>query len=323
MLNRNSYDVIAMRKLLMIGGGILLVALAAFLYVREPDITRAALEAKYAGSPSQFFMLPDGASAHVRDRGPRHALPLVLLHGSNASLFTWEPWANRLSDTFRVITMDLPGHGLTGAVPNRDYSQEGMVKFIKEVTVALGLEKFALGGNSMGGRAATLFTLEHQDVVTHLVLVDPGGFPVKQVPPTPLAFRIMRTPILNRLLLYITPRSIFVDALNDAVSHKEIITDEMIDRYWDFVRLEGTRAATIVRGNIQDKPIKERFGTIKVPTLILWGEEDRVIPVDAADGFHNGIPNSTLILYPMTGHIPQEELPDRSAADVRMFLNGQ
>ena len=116
----------------LIGGGFLLLLPGVFWYLSQPDIPRPILEAKYAGAPSQFVMLPNGTRAHVRDRGPRDALALVLIHGSNASLYTWEPWAKQLSDQFRVVTVDLPGHGLTGAVPNRDYTQEGMVKFIDE-----------------------------------------------------------------------------------------------------------------------------------------------------------------------------------------------
>src|SRR5215468_4603865 len=234
-----------MRKLLISGAVLFLLLACAFLLVREPDIARTTLEAKYGGKPSQFITLPDGTRAHVRDRGPRAARALVLIHGSNASLFTWEPWAKQLSDTFRVITVDLPGHGLTGAVPNGDYSQEGMLKFMEAVTDALGLETFAIGGNSMGGRVELLFTLEHPSRTTHLVLVDSGGVPTKQVDPESFAFQLIRMPVIN---------------------------DEMVDRYWDFVRMKGTREATIARVNIRDKRIKDRINSIKVPTLILWGE---------------------------------------------------
>ena len=310
-----------MRKFLISAAVLFLLVAGTFLLVREPDIPRTTLEAKYAGKPSQFITLPDGTRAHVRDRGPRDARTLVLIHGSNASLFTWEPWAKQLSDTFRVITVDLPGHGLTGAVPNRDYSQEGMLKFIEAVTDALRLEAFAIGGNSMGGRVALLFTLEHPSRTTHLVLVDSGGVPTKQVDPESFAFRLIRMPVINRVLLYITPRSLVFDGLNGAVSHKDIINDEMVDRYWDFVRMKGTREATIARVNIRDKRIKDRISSIKVPTLILWGEEDRIISVEAAYEFHSAISGSKLIIYPKTGHIPQEELADQSAADVRTFLS--
>jgi len=305
----------------LIGGGFLLPLLAAFWYISQPDMPRTILEAKYAGAPSQFLTLPDGTRAHVRDRGPRGALALILIHGSNASLYTWEPWAKQLSDRFRIITVDLPGHGLTGTVPNRDYTQEGMVKFIDEVAGILGLHRFAIGGNSMGGRASVLFTIKHPERVTHFVLVDSGGLPTKQAEAMPLAYRLMGIPIANRLLLHITPRSLVVDGLNSAIIHKEIITDEMIDRYWDFIRMDGTRDATITRAKIRDKPIRDDIANIKTPTLILWGEDDPTIPVEAAYALPAAITGSKLIVYPNTGHVPQEEVADQSAADVRAFLS--
>src|SRR5262249_11833249 len=267
-------------------------------------------------------ILPNGTRTHVRDRGPRDALALVLIHGSNASLYTWEPWAKRLSDKFRVVTVDLPGHGLTGAVRDRDYTQEGMVKFINEVADVLGLHRFAIGGNSMGGRASVLFTITHPEGVTHLVLVDSGGLPTKQIEATPLAFRLMGIPLANRLLLHITPRSLVVDGLNSAIVRKEIITDEMIDRYWDFIRMAGTREATITRGRIRDKRIRDEIPKIKTPTLILWGENDRTIPVEAAYAFHTAIAGSKLIVYPNTGHVPLEEVSDGSAADGNCVCDG-
>ena len=187
----------------------------------------------------------------------------------------------------------------------------------------LGLHRFAIGGNSMGGRASVLFTIKHPERVTHLVLVDSGGLPTKQVEPTPLAYRLMGIPIANRLLLHITPRSLVVDGLNSAIVHKDIITDEMIDRYWDFIRMDGTREATIIRSRIRDKRIRDDIPNVKAPTLILWGEEDRTIPVEAAYAFHAAIAGSKLIVYPKTGHIPQEEVADESAADVRDFLSGE
>ena len=306
----------------LIGGGFLLLLPGVFWYLSQPDIPRPILEARYAGAPSQFVMLPNGTRAHVRDRGPRDALALVLIHGSNASLYTWEPWAKRLSDKFRVITVDLPGHGLTGAAPNRDYTQEGMVKFIDEVADILGLHRFAIGGNSMGGRASVLFTIKHPERVTHLVLVDSGGLPTKQVEPTPLAYRLMGLPVANRLLLHITPRSLVINGLKSAIVHKDIITDEMIDRYWDFIRMDGTREATITRGRIRDNRIRDDIPNIKTPTLILWGEDDRTIPVEAAYAFHAAIAGSKLVVYANTGHVPQEEVADESAADVRAFLSG-
>ena len=312
-----------MRRFLV--GLLVLIALAAgaIWFFSVPDIPRGALEAKYAKPPSQFVMLPDGARAHVRDQGPRDAPVLVLVHGSNASLLTWVPWVNRLDKNFRVVTLDLPGHGLTGAVPNEDYSQEAMVTFTKEVADKLHLAKFAIGGNSMGGGVAARFAEEYPDRVTHLILVDAAGMPTKQGDKIPLAFRIARMPVVNNVMLYITPRSIVTEGLNDAIIHKEIITDRMIDIYWDFARMEGTRKATLKRFSIPwNHDVERDIARIKAPTLILWGAQDHLIPVEAAHKFASAIAGSKLIVYPATGHIPHEEVPDESAAAVRTFLNG-
>lgn len=312
-----------MRKLLI--GLVILVAvvIGAVWAFSVPDIPRSELEAKYATPPSQFIVLPDGARAHVRDQGPKTAPVLVLVHGSNASLFTWVPWVNRLDKDFRVVTLDMPGHGLTGAVPNGDYSQEGMVKFTLEVADKLHLGKFAIGGNSMGGGVVARFTEEHPDRVTKLILVDAAGMPVGFGDKVPLAFRIARTPVLNNMMLYITPRSIVTEGLNDAIIHKEIINDHMVDLYWEFARMEGTRAATLKRFTLpMTNDVATDIGKIKAPTLILWGEQDHLIPVAAAHKFNAAIPGSKLIVYPATGHIPMEEVPDESANAVRAFLNG-
>src|SRR6202012_747227 len=188
---------------------VVLVLLAgAFWFFSDADIPRATLEAKYATPPSEFLILPDGARAHVRDQGNKNGTVLVLVHGSNASLFTWEPWVTRLFQDFHIVTMDLPGHGLTGAVPNRDYSQEGMVKFVAEVTDKLGLKKFAIGGNSMGGGVAARFAEEYPDRVTALILVDAAGEPTPMGGDVRLRFQSARTPVLNKILLFITPRSL-------------------------------------------------------------------------------------------------------------------
>jgi pimeloyl-ACP methyl ester carboxylesterase len=311
-----------MRKLRFLSGALGILALllvGAFFYVREHDIPRATLEKRYADTSSRFVMLRDGTRAHVRDQGLREGPPLVLVHGSNASSLTWQPWVKQLGDAFRIITLDMPGHGLTGAVPGGDYSHETMVKFLAEVTNVLGLTKFALGGSSMGGRTAAGFCEDYPELVTHLILVDASGLPFEG-PPASLAFRIANIPILNRVLLYITPRSLVINGLNEAISEKDIINDEMIDSYWDFVRMEGTRAALLSRLNTRNKPIKDRLGDIKIPTLILWGEEDRVVPLDVGREFHRLIQGSKLIVFPKTGHIPQEETPHESAAAVRAFL---
>ncbi len=132
---------------------------------------------------------------------------------------------------------------------------------------------------------------------------------------------MLRAPVLNQVLLHITPRSLVAQTLNGVIARKGTISDAIIDQTWDFARMAGTRKATFARyGLPRNTYIKDHIGEVKVPTLILWGDEDRDIPVADARGFAKAISGSKLIIYPGTGHLPQNEMPDQSAADARAFL---
>jgi len=288
-----------------------------------PDIPRAVLEAKYATPPSQFVTLPDGARVHYRIRGKADAPILVLLHGSNASLFTWEPWSKSLSDQFRVVSLDLPGHGLTGAVPSHDYSSKAMAVFVAEFADKLRLQKFALAGNSMGGGVAARFAEMYPQRISALILVDAGGMPAKMGDQIPLAFQLLRMPWLQPVMAQADPKPLAREGLNKAIVRKTVLTEQMIDLYSDMALLQGTRKATFERFNQvgeDNNYVKDHVGALTMPVLILWGEQDHLIPVAAARTWAKAVPGSKLIIYPATGHIPMEEVADQSAADVRKFL---
>ena len=196
-----------------------------------------------------------------------------------------------------------------------------MARFVGEFADKIGLKTFALAGNSMGGGVAARFAEEHPARVTKLILVDAGGLPFTPGNGEPLAFRLARIPVVNRLLLYVTPRSIVTEGLNKAIVRKEIITDAMIDSYWDFARMAGTRQATLTRFQLpEDTYVQDHTGAIAMPTLILWGQDDALIPLATGHDWAKAVKGSKLIIYPATGHIPMEEVEAQSAADVRDFL---
>jgi len=310
-----------MRWVLITVAAILAASIGVVFYFSNPDIPRSTLELKYAKPPSQFVQLADGTRAHVRDRGPRNAPVLVLIHGSMVSLFTWEQWATRLDDTIRVVTLDLPGHGLTGAVPSGDYTQKGMVEFVRMVADRLGLGKLAIGGHSMGGGIAARFAETYPERVTQLILVDAVGMPSKPPAQPSLVFRVLRGPVMDQVLLHITPRPVVVKTLNSLVVRKSFLTDAMVDQFWEFLCMTGTRQADLARHALpRDTFIKDHIDDIKAPTLILWGAEDPDIPVADAYLYAKAIPGSKLLIYPDTGHFTHEEVPDQSAADARAFL---
>lgn len=315
----------AARRLLKLLGGALLIAVAVvagtLIVFRTPDTDPVAMRAKYGGPPSQFVDLGGGLTVHLRDTGPREGPVLMLIHGSNASLHTWEPWAERLDNRYRVIRFDLPGHGLTGANPTHRYATADFVDVVERMRAKLGLAHFALAGNSMGGGVAWHYALAHPERVDALILVDSVGQPEPGSQTPPLAFRIARMPVIRNLATVVTPRSLIADGLPQAYANPELADDKAVDLYWELLRYPGNREATIERfATPSDPATPAMLGRLKMPVLILWGAEDHLIPVSSGRWLHDHIPGSKLIVYPRTGHIPMEERADQSAADVRAFL---
>lgn len=305
----------------LIVGGLAILLAGAWLVLRVPDIEVATLRAKYGGPPSQFVEVLPGLTVHLRDEGPRDAPVLVLLHGSDASLHTWQPWVDRLSGRFRIVRFDLPGHGLTGPDPKRDYSTAHYVAVVDAVARALQLQRFALAGNSMGGGVAWRYAAAHPDTVSALILVDASGAPYKGGDKIPLGFRLARLPVVQDVVGGLLPRSLVASSLRGVVSNQAIVTPAMIDRYWELLRYPGERSATIDRLSLPyPQPAPDALQRLTMPTLILWGREDRVIPVASTAWFQHGIPQSRTIVYDHVGHLPMEEVPDRSAAEVAAFL---
>jgi pimeloyl-ACP methyl ester carboxylesterase len=296
---------------------------ASWLALRTPDIPAEVLKAKYASPASQFVELSPGFTVHLRDEGPRDAPALLLIHGSNASLHSWEPWVARLSPRFRVVTLDLQGHGLTGPIPSACYTNACMADTVEAVRAKLGIERLAVGGNSMGGGVALSYALAHPERVSALVLVDAAGAPVKREGAPPIGFRIAQTPWLRDIAAHITPRALIARTLDASVSVKSVANEAAVDRYWELLRYPGSREATMQRFAAY-RPSGLTPGALaplaKTPVLILWGAADALIPVRAAEWFKAALPQARLTVYPGIGHLPQEEAADRSAADAAAFL---
>jgi pimeloyl-ACP methyl ester carboxylesterase len=315
-----------MRRALGLGAVALVAALAGLLaWLWTPDIPHDELVARYGGADSRFLTLPSGAVVHYRLRGPSSGAALVLLHGSNASLHTWEAWAERLADRYRVVTVDLPGHGLTGAVPGSDYTYSGMTKILKEFTQAIDIEYFILGGNSMGGGVTLNYALTYPEDLAAIVLVDAAGldlpFDPKSAADLPLAFRLAGTWYANWTLTRITPRALVEEGLRKSFSNAELVDEAMVQRYRDLVRHPGNREATgrrfaWYRDGRQPLAVEQ----VQLPALVLWGAEDRLIPLAVGEEMHRRIAGSELVVLPGIGHIPQEEAATASAAAVRNFI---
>lgn len=308
---------------------IIFVLAGAFLLLRTPDTDPAAMKAKYGGAPSQFVDLGGGLTVHLRDEGPKNyrgdAPVLVLLHGSNADLHTWDAWTRILSDQFRVIRFDQIGHGLTGPIPSGEYSQQEMTAVLERLRVKLGIDRFALAGNSMGGGLAARYASTYPQHLSALILVDAAGAPRNAGGGRGnIGFTIAAMPGINLLAESITPRSLIERSFRQSVSNQAVVTEAAVDRYWELLRYPGNRAATLKRFSGVRTPFKPaELARITMPTLILWGDEDKLIPVGDAQFFAQGIKNSRVKIFPGVGHIPHEEAADLSAAEVRAFLSPQ
>jgi pimeloyl-ACP methyl ester carboxylesterase len=302
---------------------VVIAFIALFIWGYAPDTNPAAMRAKYTNTASQFVPISAGLTVHVRDEGRRDGPVLVLLHGSNASLHTWEPWVARLKAKYRIISLDQIGHGLTGPNPTGRYDSDAFVQTLDALMARLGVNRFALAGNSMGGFVAWEYALAYPEKLTHLVLIDAAGPPEDPHKQLPIGFRLARAPGISRLALVFTPRALFDRSLHQSVSNQAVVTPAVVDRYWELNRYPGNREATGRRfaGYASRNRDVARVAEIKVPTLILWGANDKLIPVSGADWFAARIKGSRKIIYSGIGHIPMEETPDRSAADLDAFLS--
>lgn len=294
---------------------------AGFLATWAPDRTVAQLSARWALPPSQFIAV-DGMQVHLRDEGPRgDPLPIVLLHGTSASLHTWDGWADSLKGQRRVIRFDLPAFGLTGPHPGNDYSIAAYVRFVMAVMDQLGVGQFILAGNSLGGQIAWGVALASPQRVRQLVLVDAAGYPLQSTS-VPLGFRLARTPGLRNLMEFVLPRGVVDSSVRNVYGDPGRVTAELVDRYYELTLRAGNRQALAYRLDQRLSGEEDTIRQLKQPTLILWGANDRLIPPETARRFAADIPGSKLVVLPGLGHVPHEEDPLTTVAIAKAFLDG-
>ena len=309
-----------MKLIFEVAATLLLVAaigLSAWAYT--PDISEAWLKALYLRADDQFINVL-GVNLRVRISGPAQAPAVILLHGFGSSLETWEPWAEILSQHFRVIRFDLPGFGLTGADPSGNYSDTRTVQILAGLMDHLGLAQASLVGNSLGGKVAWNFAVSHPDRVTKLVLISPDGFasPGFEYDKTP------DVPALLSLLPYTLPRIMLRMNLTPAYADPAKLTSATLTRYWDMMRGPGDRRAMLARmSQVMLQPPAPLLRQITAPTLLLWGEQDQMIPISNAQDYLHALPNAKLVALPGLGHVPFEEDPAKSLPPVLAFLEGK
>jgi pimeloyl-ACP methyl ester carboxylesterase len=303
------------KRLLRLAGGLLVVLVLLVPLGIRRDRPAAEVEARRFAPPSRFVDV-DGLRVHVRDRGQGDAV--VLLHGSNSSLFAWEGWAEALARDHRVVTLDLPGHGLTGPDPRGRYSAAAMAEVVVRLADRLGLQRFTVGGNSMGGDVAWHVALLHPERVERLILVDAAGYPRDE--PRPLGFRLFSMPVVGHIVRFVTPRFMVRKSVRDAYGDPSRVSEARVDEYEDLILRKGNREATRQRFALPNDGLYARLSEIRVPTLILWGSRDRWIRPRYGERFHADIRGSRLVVLDGLGHVPMEEDPAHSLGPVWELL---
>jgi pimeloyl-ACP methyl ester carboxylesterase len=244
--------------------------------------------------------------------------PILALHGFGSSTYTWRsfneypyPFQN-----YRVILVDFRGAGKSPKPRDKHYSILEQTDLVYQFILEHDLKNLTLIGNSYGGAVSLLLAIRlcEQDGsrLSKLILIDSGGYNRK----LPWHLKLLRTPILGWIALHILPAKTAARMiLKQAYYDKNKITENQVEAYAGPIAAKGGRHALLqtakqaIPGNIDE--ITAKYKSICVPTLILWGQQDKVIPLEIGEQLRRDIPNSRLEIIDKTGHVPQEEVPGK------------
>jgi pimeloyl-ACP methyl ester carboxylesterase len=243
--------------------------------------------------------------------------PVVFVHGLLASSATWEGVLRPASAGHPAIAVDLPGFGCSDRPWPHDYTAGGEAADLAAFLDARGISRAILVGNSLGGSVAMLVAAERPDRVAALVLAAPA------TPETllPWNLRFLRLPGLGELIMALsTRRSVAWGLRHRLFARASRVTDQAIDDAWFPLTVPGTRRAALAAVRTDPTRYVGMESRIRAPTLILWGREDRLLPVEEAGNLAGRIPGSHLVILPDAGHLPQREQPGPFAQAVSGFL---
>ncbi|MCX8123380.1 MAG: alpha/beta hydrolase [Spirochaetes bacterium] len=282
------------------------------------------LKPKYANESSRFIII-DGTTIHIRDEGKKDKPVLLLIHGVCSSLHTWDGWVSLLKEHFRIIRFDIPGFGLSGQIPSKNYTPEYSVELLNKAIEEIGIKKLSIAGNSLGGFIAWKFAVAHPDKVEKLILIDSVGYP--QDMPWLLKFS---TNIFVRPFARIgMPRYFINKAVHEVYGDQTKVTDAVVDRYFELSQKEGNRRAWIdvfmvMKEYSKKQDLSRGLTAIKCPIMVMWGTKDTWIPYTTEfPKWQKDLPNAVFKVYEGVGHIPMEEIPEQTAQDAFEFLTGK
>jgi pimeloyl-ACP methyl ester carboxylesterase len=306
-------------RFVVILAGVLFVLIGLFGY--QPDRPVTELEAKYFTPESSYVQVRD-SKVHIRMRGD--GSPIILIHGSFSALQTWDGWEQELSKKYKTISLDLPGHGLTGPNPSHTYSTDDYTELVIALADQLKLDTFYVAGNSMGGQVTLKLALRHPERVKKIILVDAAAFgrPMTNTTSTsrPFIFTLLQSETIAAIMTTITPKFLVDYNMKQVYGNQELIQAKNTDRIFDLLLREGNRKATMERLRQPGRDISDSIQFIHTQALIQWGARDTWIPLAQGQKLASLLPGSTLLIYDDAGHVPMEEIPARTVADAINFL---
>ncbi|MEC8419057.1 MAG: alpha/beta hydrolase [Pseudomonadota bacterium] len=310
------FKIVVVTLIVLTAGGYLFVKMHSV-----DDIPVEQLTSKWMYKTSSFVDV-NGLRVHVSDEGANNsAVPIVLIHGTGASLHTWDGWVSELKNERRVIRFDLPGFGLTGPEPDNNYTIEQYTNYVVRILDSLGVSEAIIAGNSLGGYIAWATAVRYPNRVSKLVLVDASGYPY-EAESVPIAFKLSQNKLAKLLLKNFIPKFVIRSSVENVFGNPALVTDYLVDRYYELTLREGNRAA-IKERFVQTQPgeLRKSLPKLTIPTLILWGAKDKLIPLKLGKRFEKDIPNSSLIIFDELGHVPHEEAPQITVSPVLDFIN--
>ncbi len=310
-----------MKRIFKWGGLSLLgIVIIGLITSYAPDTDKDAMIAKYGGAQAKFVQMAGGANIHYRDQGPKDAPAIIMIHGMSSHLQTWEPLIEKMEQEYRILSLDLPGFGLTGPNPTGKYGPDIYIEAVLTLMNTANIDKAVIAGNSMGGLTAWRMGLSHPDRINGLVLLNPSGAPGIGKEKGNLAFTLMNSSIGKALMPHFTPKAVVKQSILQSVERDDIVTDEMIERYYELTRYPGNRLASLeAMKNSNDPSAWSKISTLDMPVLILWGREDQLLGVSRAEQFARELEHEKLIIYENVGHLPMEEVPANVARDIKLW----
>ena len=253
----------------------------------------------------------DGNLWPYLEGGPASGDVLLLLHGFAGNKDNWLLYALKLRREYRVIIPDLPGFGDNSRDPDANYGGAAQAQRLLAFTAALHLERFHIGGNSMGGFVALKFALAYPDKVVSLALLNNAGVVGERKSELELAAERGENPLtvssaaeFEKLLDFVMYRRIpLPGVIRQALSTVAIANQS----FWDSI-------FWVLRDEMLGQPLNDQLDRVTAPTLIIWGRHDRVIDVSCCDVLQAGIADSHCVIFEDTGHVPMLERPAQSAA---------